>query len=223
MGDDWVVERASGPAAEFHGRELVGPVERTASVFTVDRPALVLGSTQPDSHVDRAALAAAGVDLVRRRSGGGAVLVVPDGSLWVDVVMPRGDERWDDDVARATHWLGATWRRALGDLGVLATVHLGPLAATHWSPRVCFAGLGPGEVSVEGRKLVGISQRRTRAGARFQCVMHLRWDVGALLGLLALDDHDRARATAELAGLATGLDRPPAEVVDALVARLPRP
>jgi lipoate-protein ligase A len=224
MGGAWLVERLCGPAAELHARELVGPVRRTVSVFSVERPALVLGSTQPDSHVDRAAVALAGVDLVRRRSGGGAVLVLPEVSLWVDVVVPRGDECWDDDVARATWWLGEAWGAAMADLGVAdATVHRGAFAASRWSPLVCFAGLGAGEVSVGGRKLVGISQRRARAGARFQCLVQRRGDLGPLLALLALDAADRAEAGTDLADVATGLDRRPAEVVDALVAHLPEP
>ncbi len=52
------------------------------------------------------------------------------------------------------------------------------------SGRACFAGLGPGEVTIGGRKAVGISQRRTRAGARFQCVAYERWDPGPLAALL---------------------------------------
>jgi lipoate-protein ligase A len=39
---------------------------------------------------------------------------------------------------------------------------------TAWSELVCFAGLGPGELSLDGRKLVGLSQRRTRNGIRIQ-------------------------------------------------------
>ncbi|HEX6785774.1 MAG TPA: hypothetical protein VF076_01140, partial [Acidimicrobiales bacterium] len=56
---------------------------------------------------------------------------------------------------------------------------------TPWSPLVCFSGLGPGEVHAGGRKVVGISQRRTRGWARFQCAAYLRWDPDALVALLA--------------------------------------
>ena len=219
----WVVNRAEGRAGDFHAPELVEPVERSLWVLDVERPALVLGSTQPEDHVDRAAVAVAGIDLVRRRSGGGAVLLVPGSALWVDVVLPRADPCWHDDVGRATHWLGGVWQSALADLGMAATVHTGALVSTPWSALVCFAGLGPGEVSTGGRKLVGISQRRTRAGARFQCVIHRSWDPGPLLDLLSLDTEERARATTGLAGVATGLDRPTAEVIDAFVAHLPAP
>ena len=54
------------------------------------------------------------------------------------------------------------------------------MACTGWCPLVCFAGVGPGEVLAGGRKLVGISQRRTRAGARFQCAVHVRVVAGAV-------------------------------------------
>ncbi len=164
---------------------MVHPVERSVWVFDVSRPALVLGSTQAFDVVDLDAAAIAGVEVVRRRSGGGAVLLVPGECLWVDLVVPRGDPLWDDDVGRAAHWLGATWVAALSACGVSAVVHTGAMLHTAWSRAVCFAGVGPGEVLVDGRKAVGISQRRTRAGARFQCVVHRQWPGEDLVALLA--------------------------------------
>ena len=78
------------------------------------------------------------------------------------------------------------------------------MRSTPWSARVCFAGLGPGEVTVEGRKVVGLSQRRTREGVLFRCCAAIAWEPERLLDLLALDDADRARGAAELAGVASG-------------------
>lgn len=182
----WTVERWRGSAAAFHGRDIPDPADRTVWVFDVDRPALVLGSTQPVEHVDAAACAAAGVEVVRRRSGGGAVLLEPGHVLWVDVVLPAGSPEWRDDVGAATWWLGEVWARALTDLGVPgAEVHRAGLVTTPWSRQVCFAGLGPGEVTVAGAKAVGISQRRTRRAARFQTALVLRWSPASLVGLLA--------------------------------------
>ena len=75
---------------------------------------------------------------------------------------------------------------ALAACGVgAATVHHGPLMRSEWSGLLCFAGLGPGEVTVGGRKVVGMSQRRTRAAARFQCVVLAEWDPASLVDLLA--------------------------------------
>ena len=169
------VHRVRGTASELHHRDL--PAERGVWIFEAVQPALVLGSTQP--MVD-----AAGVEVVRRRSGGGAVFVEPGGTLWVDVIVPRGDERWDDDVGRSTYWLGDAWAGAVGNG---ASAHRGAMVRTPWSDRVCFAGLGPGEVTIEGTKVVGISQRRTRASARFQCVVYERWNPDPLRALLGLD------------------------------------
>lgn len=218
----WTVGRRVGPAAALHGREHEPGSGRLVELLEAEGPAVVLGSTQPESDVDPAAVRATNTAVVRRRSGGGAVLVGPGAGAWIDLTIPRHDALWDDDVARAFGWLGRCWVDALGTLGVQgAQVHEGPLVETAWSRRVCFAGLGPGEVVVDGRKVVGISQRRTRAGARFQCMVHRRWDPGPLVRLLALPADRREAAVAELAGAAAGVDVEPAVVLDALVAALP--
>ena len=85
-------------------------------------------------------------------------------------------------------WLGEHVAGALAELGVGGVaVHRGAMACSSWCPLVCFAGLGPGEVLRDGGKLVGISQRRTRAGSRFQCAVHERWSPERLVALLAGD------------------------------------
>lgn len=209
----WPVEHRQGSAVDFHGLELLDPMRRALWWFEVTREAVVLGSTQHD-------VVGPGVEVARRRSGGGAVWLAPGQVTWVDVLLPSGDRLWDDDVVRATSWLGAAWAAALGSLGVDgAEVHHGGLIGTPWSSQVCFAGLGPGEVTVGGRKVVGISQRRTRAGARFQCAVLHRWDPSRLVDLLGLD--------VDLRPVAVGLDEllgeptAPGDVVRALVEALP--
>ena len=183
-------------------------------------PALVLGSTQSPEVADARRASDSGVAVVRRRSGGGAVLVRPGELVWIDVFVPAGDRLWLADVGRATHWLGRAWADALGALGVAGEWHDGQLVTSSWSALVCFAGLGPGEVRAGGAKVVGVSQRRTRAGALFQCAALLRWNAGDLLDLLALDDERRAGGRRELAGVAAGLDVPGAQVVRAFLESL---
>jgi hypothetical protein len=106
-------------------------------------------------------------------------------------------------VARAFLWLGRAWAAALADVGVAAQVHEGGLCTTPWSRLVCFGGLGTGEVvDGSGAKLVGLSQRRTREGARFQCAALGRWDPERLVALLALSSAERTDAASALAGAA---------------------
>ena len=215
------VERVRGSAGDFHARPLPDAGGRHVWWFEVDRPAVVLGSTQSDELVDLAACAHQGVEVVRRRSGGGAVLLVPQQVLWLDVIIDRDDPCWDDDVGRAMWWIGEVWAEVLTELGVrdahgdAPTVHRGGLVTTTWSRQVCFAGLGPGEVTVDGRKAVGISQRRTRGVARFQCALYQAWEPQVLTGLLR---HPRPEPH-ELDVVAV-VDLPVDTLIDAVTAAL---
>lgn len=185
MTAPWLVERHTGPAGALHA--LVPPDDGRRRLWVLEPtgPAVVLGSTQDESSVDHGSAAGAGVEVVRRRSGGGAVWVAPGDPIWVDVLVPRADPLWDDDVARAFLPVGRAWVAALAAVGVGdARVHDGPMVHSDWSRSVCFAGRGPGEVFVGGAKVVGISQRRTRAGARFQCAVPRTWDPEPLRALL---------------------------------------
>jgi lipoate-protein ligase A len=178
--------------------------------------AVVLGSTQPESIV------VPGTPAVRRGSGGGAVLVEPGALVWVDAFLPAGDPLWQADVGRAFAWFGEAWTKALADAGVArARAHDGRLVVTPWSGLVCFAGLGPGEVTVDGAKVVGMSQRRTRGGALFQSAALLEWRPARLLDCLVLADDDRARGAEELADVARPIGVDPDALVAALLAHLP--
>ncbi|MDQ1394881.1 MAG: lipoate---protein ligase [Acidimicrobiaceae bacterium] len=200
----WLLDRARGPAGSLHDR--VVAAARSVTVCEVERPAVVLGRAQPAEDVDVARASARGVEVARRRSGGGAVLLVPGRVVWIDVVVPAGDRLWLDDVGHAFWWLGEVWAETLRSLGVPApAVHRGGLRAAPWSAKVCFAGLGPGEVSVGEAKVVGVSQRRTRDAALFQCGCLLEWDPAPLLDVLALSDEERAAAAVALTGAGLGI------------------
>jgi lipoate-protein ligase A len=129
-------------------------------------PTLVLGSSQRAPELDPEFECRTGVVLARRSTGGGAVSIEPGGQVWIDVWIPRDDPLWVNDVVLSGFWLGRAWLGALEENGVAdLVVHTGRLNRTPLSDLVCFAGIGPGEVSVGKAKLVGTSQRRNREGA----------------------------------------------------------
>jgi hypothetical protein len=132
------------------------------------------------------------------------VLLLPGEIVWFDVIVPAARLRAEgvgDDVTRSMVWMGEHVSIALRQVGVAdGAVHRGSTVSTPWSPLVCFAGIGPGEVLRDGDKLVGMSQRRTRAAGRFQCAVHVRWApdrLGELL--LARPAHLPAVATLDAA------------------------
>jgi lipoate-protein ligase A len=210
------IERPAGSATRH---------PRLARILQIDQPAVILGSTQSESEVDAGAAARAGVHVARRASGGGAVLVDPEAVLWIDLIITAGDPLWDTDVGLATWWVGEAWAAAVEQIGAgPAEVWRGALQRSAWSRRVCFAGLGPGEVAVGAQKVVGISQRRTRQAALFQTAALLSWEPAALLALLAGDEAARPGAATELGRRATGVGRGRAAALTAaLLAALPGP
>lgn len=174
------------------------PDPRGARLACLTRPtaaAVVLGSAQPLADFDAERCARQHLDLVRRRSGGGAVVVSPGAQIWLDLFVPAADPLFESDVVRASSWVGSLWREALGGAsgdGARLAVHEGGLAATPWSRRVCFSGVGPGEVTRDGRKVTGVAQRRDRAGAWFFTMALVRPEQQQLASLLALGRDERA-------------------------------
>jgi lipoate---protein ligase len=175
----WKLYTEHVSAGEQHGRDLVA--ERAVWDVRITQKAMVLGSRQDESLLNGELCSRDGIGVVRRRSGGGIVFLAPGEHVWLDVVVPRGDELWSDDVAQASWWLGDVWVQTLNALGENnVSVHHESLSSDAWGDLLCFAGVGPGEVVQQDdeslSKLVGISQRRTRDYARFQCTIYTKWN-----------------------------------------------
>jgi lipoate-protein ligase A len=182
--------------------------QRVAVARAVNGPTLVLGSTQAAALVDATTMRTRGVELARRRGGGGAVYVGPGEQLWLDVWIPRQDPLWVADVSVAAEWVGAWWTTALASAGMGqegVAVHRGRSVSGAFGDLVCFAGRGPGEVFKDGRKVVGLSQWRAREGALFSSCAYATWDPAPLLALLDVGDDERRELAAGLATAGAGL------------------
>lgn len=174
-----------GPASNIHANPMRYADQRTARFVNVTRSALVLGSSQDPNEIDRESLIRKGVELVIRKSGGGAVFLSPNGQLWVDIAIPKGDKYFRCDVSESFEIIGEIFLQALSDLGTEdLQMHAGRLLGSEIAKKVCFAGLGPGEITFEGAKVVGISQRRTSLGSVFQCTVYVRYPFAELLELM---------------------------------------
>lgn len=240
-GDSWRLLPYSEDAADqelARGEALLAGLAQTdrpaVRWYAARRPALVIGSGQRPTEVDGAALAAAGASLHRRASGGAAVLF-ESGFLMQDVALPPQHGLYRSDVSESYAWLGKLWLATLAALG-LAELELVSIAAAradgqsadHLVRRACFGGRSPYEVLAGGRKLVGFSQIRRRAGALFQVGLYAHWSGAALAGLLRLSAAERTATAAALDTRVVGLDAllptppVPAVIMAAFAAALKR-
>ena len=232
-GAGWDIEHSSGSVCDLFGlEEPPHGTSRLARLHTVERPGLVLGSAQSSDTADRSRAASAGVDIIRRRSGGGAVLLGPGTQVWADFFVTAGDPLWHDDVALAARWVGRLWASAVARFVTEpCSLHSGRLVADRWGRLVCFAGAGPGEVFLGGRKVVGVSQRRSRHRVRFQTAARLQPDAARAaaissgddldeLGLLDLSPTERAEGRTVLASRCTAIPATEPDLTRALIQAL---
>lgn len=184
--------------------ELAGnlPGRTTRGVF-VGRPrdrAVVLGSMQQFGDAQIARAAAEGFGVTRRMSGGGGVVIEPEEVVWIDCFLPIDDPYYLRDIREGAYVIGEWWTKALVALGCdldLLEVHRGAMTTTAYSKMSCFAGLGPGEVTLGGKKIMGLSQRRNRSGAWYFTLVYLRSNPSRDARLLA-DDQDQEQELANV-------------------------
>lgn len=169
--------------------EASGPVLR---LYSWSHPCLSLGYGQRDGWVDREFCGRLGVEVVRRPTGGRALLHLP-GEITYAVVLP---DPGGLSVQEAFAGLAGLLAASLARLGVpVETAGGGASPAPAGNPS-CLAISAPGEVTARGRKLVGSAQVR-RQGRLLQHGALPRRADAALLARVIPD----ALPEADLAGL----------------------
>lgn len=132
-------------------------------IWHYDAPALVLGCSQRRLLPE----AQAGLDVLLRRAGGGAVLVGP-WMLGLSVALPGSHPLVLPSAVGSCRWLGELLQQWLRAAGVRSASALPPGSAWLQSnlPELawaCFGGLCPWELVVDGgRKIAGLAQARRR-------------------------------------------------------------
>jgi lipoyl(octanoyl) transferase len=147
--------------ALFLGR-LRGESPPTLRFFAWDPPAVSLGYGQRlDGRIDLAAARALGVDVVRRLTGGSAILH-EDASLELtySVVAAAGDFAGAEGLLDTYRWIGAALASGLRGLGAAVDMVAVQPSDPATMPAFCFARTGSFEIEARGRKIVGSAQRR---------------------------------------------------------------
>lgn len=179
-----------------------GRVPPTLRLYAWEPPCLSLGRHQSADEVNRDALTAAGYGLVRRPTGGRAILHVDE--LTYSVAAPLTDPRVHGDILTSCQRISQGLLAALALLGVReATVHR-QKPPTAVGP-VCFETPGEFEIVAGGRKLIGSAQMRGRGALLQHGALPLTGDIARICPFLnppADPARVRARATtlAEILG-----------------------
>lgn len=169
---------------------------RSAPVLRLYRwrpPCLSLGFSQPYEAADAAFCTARGVDVVRRPTGGRAVLHHLE--LTYSVLAPLGQGPFSHDLQAAYRGICRALVAGLGKLGVQAALS-GEPEGGHISPTQpipCFIGPAAGEVVALGRKLVGSAMRRHGRSLLQHGSILEGWDGALQAGCLGLPDDSSLR------------------------------
>jgi len=138
----------------------------TVRFFGWSPPAISLGYAQPlDGRIDLDASARMGLGLVRRPTGGSAILHEgPERELTYSVVAAAGDFPGAETLLETYRWIGAALAAGLRALGAAVDMVSVQPSDPASMPAFCFARTGSYELEVGGRKIAGSAQRRQGAG-----------------------------------------------------------
>jgi len=194
----------------------------TLRFFAWEPPCLSIGYNQATDEVDITECQQAGVDVVRRPTGGRAILHTDE--LTYSIVAPQSEPRVAGGVVESYRRLSAGLVRGLRLLGVdVAQAEAGHGQNADVSA-ACFDAPSAYEVTAGGKKLVGSAQVRRREAVLQHGSLPLRGDITRICRYLVVPSEERCQALRqELRARATSLELvlgrvvPFAQVVEALV------
>jgi lipoate-protein ligase A len=172
-------------------------------LYAWDPPCLSLGYAQPIAQVDRPALRRLGWHLVRRPTGGRAILHTDE--LTYAVIAPLSGPIFDGGVLPSYRRLSGALAQGLRGLGVLIEVQPGGQQPPSDDP-VCFEALAPHEVTVAGKKLLGSAQLRRRRAALQHGALPLAGDLGRICQVLRYSNGGRRAARRSLLDRAVSVE-----------------
>lgn len=173
-----------------------GLVPPTLRFYAWEPACLSLGRMQPLGDADLQALRAAGVGLVRRPTGGKAILHVDE--LTYSVIVPATGPRVAGTILESYRRLAAALVRGLEYLGITGLLVDRPAGGRESRGPVCFEVPSDYEITHGGRKLVGSAQMRAGGVVLQHGTVPLCGDIARICLLLSAGPDPvrvRARAT----------------------------
>lgn len=197
----------------------------TLRLYRWSPPCLSLGYGQPLSDIDRGRVAARGWGLVRRLTGGRAILHYDE--LTYSISLPADHPLAAGSIVTSYRRLSAALLEAMRRLGLPAAAEPSPDGVTLGA--VCIEVPSNYEITSGGRKLIGSAQARKHGGVIQHGSLPLQGDPGLISeGLRFTNEVERAaaaervreRATTIMAsvGQVVGWERAAEAVIDSFAA-----
>jgi len=179
----------------------------TLRFFSWDRPSLSIGSFQKAEELDLTKVKEEGVPLVRRPTGGRAVL--HDAELTYSITCPIPSIFFPSDLLGSYNRIGSCFVRGLKALGIEAGLYPlrrdGKPTQSGHNP-LCFSSPSWYEVLIDNKKLIGSAQRRLKGSFLQQGSLLIKLDIPAILSFQHFkDDEAHRKAKSGLAQKMTAL------------------
>lgn len=169
----------------------------TLRLYDWDPACLSIGYAQPIADVDEDALATQGWEVVRRPTGGRAILHIDE--ITYSVIGPDDEPRLAGGVKECYLRLSAALLRSLEKLSVPATREgkkEQPNRQQDDNP-VCFEAPSDYEITIDGKKLVGSAQARRKKGVLQHGSLPLSGDIARITQALKYKNEPLRQKIAE--------------------------
>ncbi|MGA2504052.1 MAG: biotin/lipoate A/B protein ligase family protein [Anaerolineales bacterium] len=167
----------------------------TLRLYAWEPACLSLGYAQPLTDVDITRLRAYGWELVRRPTGGRAILHTDE--LTYSVIAPLDEPRVAGGVLESYSRLAAALVEALRLLKLPVEIHEQAVGKSKTPNPVCFEVPSTSEITVGGKKLVGSAQARRKEGILQHGSLPLNGDLTRILLALVFSDEEARRHAAD--------------------------
>jgi lipoate-protein ligase A len=168
----------------------------TLRLYAWEPACLSLGYAQPITDVDLPRLRARGWDVVRRPTGGRAVLHTDE--LTYSVIAPHNEPRVTGTVLESYHRLAQALVKALNLLNMQVKINdnSAPPQPASTNP-VCFEVPSTYEITIAGKKLIGSAQARRKDGVIQPGSLPVTGDLARIIQVLTFPDDDSSTRAAE--------------------------
>jgi len=183
-----------------------GDALSTLRLYAWQPACLSLGYSQNIQDVDMTRLQTRGWGLVRRMTGGRAILHADE--LTYSVIVPNHDDLVSGSLLESYNHIARGLLKALHNLGLAVEIneHTPGMNSNAAGP-VCFEVPSAYEITTQGKKLIGSAQARRKQGVLQHGSLPLYGDLGRITQVLAFSEEaERQEALERLLRRATNVE-----------------